>query len=457
LVKAGEAIKSVKASQEAAGKIDSDDGRAAKSATDKAAAELESLRKLLEPATQTAAKAAEEAAGKVTEADKKVKELMTSLQKANDELTAAKRTLDTAKRGVERANEAVKKATDAIPGFEALVKQAEEGAKARDEDLARATAAAKEAEKPIKGVAFSPDGVKFVTIGDDQCIHTWDAASGAAIEVYPASAPLTAAAFSGEKLVVQGEKGAQQWDVLSEWKLERTIGSPDADSVFVDRVTALDFSPDGRTIAVGSGEPSRSGQVLLFDVATGQQKLAIREPHSDTVNCLAFSPDGKQLVSCAADRFVKLWNVADGKPVRSFEGHTHHVLGVAWRPDGRVLVSSGADMVLKVWDARTGDQVRTVQNQFTKEVTSVGFVADDMVVASGGDSKVRLINAANGNSQRDFGGTSEYMYSAAASGDGKTIIAGGLDSVLRIWNDQGQELAKFAAPPRPASERTASK
>ena len=66
------------------------------------------------------------------------------------------------------------------------------------------------------------------------------------------------------------------------------------------------------------------------------------------MNCLAFSPDGQQLASCAADRFIKLWNVADGKFVRSFEGHTHHVLGVAWRADGRVLVSSGADMVLKV-------------------------------------------------------------------------------------------------------------
>ena len=105
---------------------------------------------------------------------------------------------------------------------------------------------------------------------------------------------------------------------------------------------------------------------------------------------------------------------------------------------------------------RTGDQLRTVQNQFTKEVTSVSFVADDMVVACGGDSKVRFINAANGNNQRDFSGPTEYMYSVAASADGKTILAGGLDSILRIWNDQGQELAKFAAPPWP-SEKTAAK
>ena len=148
------------------------------------------------------------------------------------------------------------------------------------------------------------------------------------------------------------------------------------------------------------------------------------------MNCLAFSPDGKQLASCAADRFIKLWNVADGKFVRSFEGHTHHVLGVAWRADGRVLVSSGADMVLKVWDTRT-------RRPAPHGAEPVHQGSDErqlrrrrrLVVASGGDAKVRFINATNGSNQRDFGGTTEYMYSVAASADGKTIVAGGLDSV----------------------------
>ncbi len=140
--------------------------------------------------------------------------------------------------------------------------------------------------------------------------------------------PLSAVAFTGEKVVAIGDKGASVCDLATEWKLERTIGSPDADSLLADRVTALDFSPDGKTLAIGSGEPSRSGQIVLFDLATpASQRWPSKEPHSDTVNCLAFSPDGQQLASCAADRFVKLWNVADGKLVRSFEGHTHHVLG----------------------------------------------------------------------------------------------------------------------------------
>jgi WD40 repeat protein len=451
LAKADEAIKSAKAGQEAAAKIDSDDGRATKAAVEKAVAQIEALRKLLEPAKPVAAKAVEEAVAKFTEAEKKAKELATAHQKASDEEVAAKRNVDTAKRGVERATEAVKKATEAIPGFEALVKAAEGVAKSRDEAVTKSTAESKAAEKPIRSAAFSPDGTLFATAGDDGLLHTWDAATGAAVEVYTdKELPL-----AGTKL--GPEIPPEFWNLTTEWKLVRTLGSPNTDSVLTDRVTALDFSPDGKTLAVGSGEPSRSGQIKLFDLATGEEKLTIKEPHSDTVNCLAFSPDGKQLASCAADRFVKLWNLADGKLVRSFEGHTHHVLGIAWRPDGRVLVSSGADMVLKVWDARSGDQLRTVQNQFTKEVTSVSFVTDDLIVASGGDAKVRFINSTNGSNQRDFPGATEYMYSVTASADGKTILAGGLDSVLRVWNDQGQELAKFSPPPRASGEKTAAK
>jgi WD40 repeat protein len=346
-----------------------------------------------------------------------------------------------------------------MPGFESAVKQREELVKQREAEVQTATAAVAQTEKPLRAVAFSPNGAILATVGDDQLLHTYDAESGAAIEVYEgASGALNVLAFTadGNPLAVAANHSGLIWDLDGEWKLARTIGSPNTAAELVDRVTALDFSPDGALLAVGGGEPSRSGEIKIYKVENGQLVLAVKEPHSDTVNCLEFSPDGQQLASCAADRFVKVWNVTDGKFIRSFEGHTHHVLGVAWRADGRMLVSSGADMVVKVWDTRTGDQLRTIQNQFNKEVTSVGFVGDgDVIVATSGDSRVRFMNAANGGNVRDFGGTAEYMYAGAASADGKTVIAGGLDSVLRIWNDQGQEQAKFAAP-APAPQ-TASK
>jgi WD40 repeat protein len=433
----------------------------AKALADKAVADAEAARKTAEANKLAAEKAITDSKTAMDQADQKLKQVMQSFQKVIDEQTAARRTMETAKRGVDRAAESVKKAAEAIPGVEAVVKTREEAAKAKEQEQTAATTAAKEAEKPLKGVAFSPDGTLLVTVGDDQLLHSWDSESGAAVEVYNgAASPLNVVAFTSDGRAITGaaNNSGALWDFATEWKLVRTIGTPEAGGPLVDRVTALDFSPDGTVIAVGSGEPSRSGEIKLFTVASGELVAALKEPHSDTVNCLAYSPDGQQLASCAADRFIKLWNVADGKFIRSFEGHTHHVLGVSWRADGRMLVSSGADMVLKAWDTRTGDQLRTVQNQFTKEVTCVSFVGDgDLVVASGGDARVRLINPANGNNQRDLPGTADYMYCAAASADGKTILAGGLDSVLRIWNDQGQELAKFAPPPAAPATQSAAK
>jgi WD40 repeat protein len=425
----------------------------AKAVADKAFTDADTVRKTAETNKQAADKGAADAVTALNQADQKVKQVTPNFQKATDERTAAERTLQTAQRGVERAADAVKKATEAVPGVDAKVKTAESTAQQRDQEVQAATAAAPTTEKPLKGIAFAPDGTTFAAVGDDQLLHTYSAETGAPVEVYSAlAAPINVIAFAadGSAITAAANNTGVVWDFATEWKLARTIGSPDMATEFTDRVTALDFSPDGKLLAVGSGEPSRSGEIKIYSTENGQLVLAIKEPHSDTVNCLDFSPDGQQLASCAADRFVKVWNVADGKFVRSYEGHTHHVLGVTWRADGRMLATSGADMVIKIWDTRTGDQLRTVQNQFNKEVTSVQFVGDtDVVVATGGDNRVRFVNASNGGIARDFGGTADYMYAGAASDDGKTILAGGLDSVLRVWNDQGAEFAKFAAPAPP--------
>jgi len=421
--------------------------------------DAEAAKKAADEAKKVTDKAAADALAAFNAADQKVKQIMPMYTKAIDERSAADRTFKAAQRSVERADEAVKKATEALPGFEQAVKDKEEEAKKFDAELVVATKAVTDSEKPGKGAAFSPDGGLFAVVGDDQAVHTYSAETGAAVEVFGGGAPLAGVAFVNDSrlIVAAAANTAQAWDLASEWKLERTIGSADMSDKLVDRVTALDFSPDGKVLATGGGEPSRSGEIKLWDIATGNLILALKEPHSDTVFALDFSPDGKQLASCGADRFVKLFTVADGKFVRSFEGHTHHVLGVAWRADGRLMASSGADNVIKVWDTRTGDQARTVQNQFSKEVTNLSFVGEtDNVIASSGDAKVKLINAANGSNVRDFPGSADYMYSSAASADGKTIIAGGADSTLRVWSDNGQVFATFEAP-KPEGDKTAAK
>jgi WD40 repeat protein len=429
-------------------------------AKNKAAAEVKANTEKAFQAADAAKKAADEAKKKgdeefnkantaFTQADQKVKQVTPVAQKAIDEKTAADRALKAAQRGLERAKEAVVKATEAIPGFDALVKAAEEAAKQQEAKLEGEKKTATESEKPIRSVAFSADGLTLATAGDDQMVHTWDVETGAPIDNFVGQgANSTVLAFLADGRLISGaaNKTAVLWSTVIEWKLERVIGNANTGDMFVDRVTALDFSADGKMLATGGGEPSRSGEIKFWNVENGSLVSALKDPHSDSVFGIEFSPDGKQVASCGADRFVKVHQVADGKFVRSFEGHTHHVLGVTWRADGRILASCGADMAIKVWDVRTGDQQRTIQG-FGKEVTSIHFVADsDNVVASSGDKTVQLKNSANGGNAASLGGAADYMYSAAPTGDGKLIIGGGQDSVVRVWNANGQPFATFEAP-----------
>jgi WD40 repeat protein len=90
--------------------------------------------------------------------------------------------------------------------------------------------------------------------------------------------------------------------------------------------------------------------------------------------------------------------------------------------------------------------LRTIQG-FNKELPSIRFVStSDNVIVAGGDTNVLMRNAANGGNVRNYGGSSDFVYSVDASDDGKTIVAGGQDGVMRIWQENGQVIAAFEPP-----------
>jgi WD40 repeat protein len=431
----------------------------AKGDAEKTFADLETAKKTTTENKQKADKAFTDSQTAFTQAEQKVKQLAPIAQKAVDEKNTADRNAKAAQRSVVRAEESLKKATEAIGGFEAAVKQTEELAKQADMQSQAAQATVQQSEKAFTALALAADGQSFFLAGDDGLIHRRDAETGAPLETFSvAKEGITCLAVvpTGVVLFTKSNAGAV-WSIPMEWKLERTIGSPDDATQIIDRVTAIDFSPDGKFLATGSGEPSRSGEVKIWSLENGQPVRALAEPHSDTVFGLEFSPDGKHIATCAADRFMKVFKVEDGSFVRAFEGHTHHVTGVSWRADGRLLASCGADAVVKIWDANSGDQQRTIQG-LNKEVTSLHFVAEsDNILVAGGANIVRLMNAANGGNVRDFPGIADYMVSAAASFDGKVIAAGGQDSVFRLWDANGQPWATFAPPAPQSVSNTAGK
>ena len=169
-------------------------------------------------------------------------------------------------------------------------------------DLAAAKLAqSKSTARPL-AVMFSADAQRVASLMDDNTLRVWAVVSGAPIEE-------TAAAQMPVKLTANadGTFTASRALTLSTgssptWMLERTLNDK---TWFADRVNAVDFSPDGKTLAAGSGELSRSGDIVLINLATSKSAQIWKERHADAVLCLDFSPDGRLLAPVRRIRLLE--------------------------------------------------------------------------------------------------------------------------------------------------------
>jgi WD40 repeat protein len=330
--------------------------------------------------------------------------------------------------------EAIAAANAAITQAKATLDKAAADLMALKQSLSKATA------KPV-AVSFSADAQRVASMLDDGTLRVWAIASGTAIEESSGNASSTTITTAPDGSFLATKVFKQTAGIRPNWVLERKI---DQKGLFADRVNAVRFSPDGKTLATGGGEPSRSGDVILVDVANGKATVTWKDKHSDTVLCLDFSPDGKRLASGAADKIARITEIASGKQLNLFEGHTHHVMGIAFRSDGRVLATAGAEGTVVTWNMLIGERKKKIEG-WTKEVTSLQFIgATNQIVTSAGDNRVRVVTD-DGSEVRSIANIPDYMQAAVCAANGSTIVGGGEDSLLRIWDAAGKELIAFGA------------
>ena len=420
---------------------------------------LPEKQKAVPPATEaktTAQKAVDEVAAKIkalpggkpdAALDKQLKDAQDKLITTQTAEVSTLAAVSAAQSNVKDAEDDVKRITDSKAANAKSVAAANTAVAAAKtlQDKATADLAAtklaltKATAKPI-AVSFSADALRVASLFDDGALRVWGAATGTPIEESTGkAAAITTMTSAPDGSFVAAKAVTQSVGSSPRWVLERKI---DQKRLFADRVNAVRFSPDGKTLATGGGELSRSGDIIFFDVATGKATKTWREKHADTVLCLDYSPDGKRLASGGADKIARVTDIATGKQLNLFEGHTHHVMGVAFRSDGRVLATAGAEGTVITWDMIIGERKRKIEG-WTKEVTSLQFIgATNQIVTSAGDNRIRIVTD-DGTEVRAMANLPDYMQAAASTPNGSAIIGGGEDSMLRVWDGAGKELAIF--------------
>jgi serine/threonine protein kinase len=220
-----------------------------------------------------------------------------------------------------------------------------------------------------------------------------------------------------------------------------------------DRVNSVAFSPDGKTIVSGSNDET----IKLWDAASGKLKQTLNG-HSNMVETAAFSPDGQTIASGSRDNTIKLWDAANGLLKQTLRGHSDWVESVAFSPDGRTIASGSHDGTIRLWDAATGTLKQTL-NGHSSYVNSVAFSPDGKTIVSGSsDDTTKLWDAATGTLKQTLSGNDDVVTCVAFSPDGKTIVSAlyddtikfehaGTTTFMQILNKENQTGSTFALSP----------
>ena len=345
----------------------------------------------------------------------------------------AKRALTIAENELKLGRKSVVQLTDRDKGAEGEISVAEAAVVEGKAALVESKSDLDAAREPFKAISFSPSDDRVMAFSADGVLSQWWAETGEELDhiAIKGGGIIAGKVLTDRSAIVVDEAG--DVSVVSfdqKWRLKQTLGE---EFEIADRVNALDFSSDGKSLAAGGGDPSRSGEVKIWDLATMEMTHSLSEVHSDVVFGVQFSPDGKLIATGSADRFARVIEIESKKTRHSFEGHTHYVMDVSWQANGRILVSAGGDGMAKLWDVTTGERKKNIEG-FKKEVTGVGFVGDKAeVLASSGDSTMAVYGL-DGKKLRSLEGTKDFIFAEAVSADGRFAAAGTLDGSLRIWD-----------------------
>lgn len=324
----------------------------------------------------------------------------------------------------------------------------------------------------IPAVVFSPDGKTLASAGENR-VKLTDVETGKERLTLKNSRGMSflALAFSpngrwlagGQSKLARRKTQRKNGQVLQTLIYHGEVSIWDAQTGAVkatlndndDPVWGLAFSPDGKLLAVATGpmpdasdndckrECSGVGEVVLWDAEHWTLLRRFRGNAAFLIRALAFSPDGKTLAGGNAmvelrrgapvegkDRFeILLWEVDSGTLKHALSGHLQPVTALAFAPDGRLLASAGRDRALKLWDSQTYALKRSA-SEYMLSLDEMQTIAD----ATGGKASKQAIPPIS------------WLNALVFSADGKSLIGGGGDSIVRFYDVESCKLSQVLKP-----------
>lgn len=290
----------------------------------------------------------------------------------------------------------------------------------------------------VTALATSPDGRTLASGDDTGTIILWDAATGQ--RLYPRlisdTFEIIALAFSpdGQRLFsTDTRENLVVWDTTTG---QRSAWPHVGDGL--DNASVATFSLDGRLKA----SATFLDEIILWDTATGRRIGPALGGHTELINDLAFSPDGRRLASAGHDG-IRLWEVAAGQPAE------HHLLSadvtlgqsVEWTPDGKRLAATFIGHGPILWDAATWDVVVQLEGlaEAFEAIQRIVFTPDSTTLIGGQNTGgiVQLDAATLQATAPGFTGHTDEIQALTLLPDGRTLYSGSADGTIIRWDLTG--------------------
>ncbi|KAK3837305.1 MAG: WD40-repeat-containing domain protein [Linnemannia elongata] len=295
----------------------------------------------------------------------------------------------------------------------------------------------------VHSVTFSQDGLWIATSSADMSVRLWSAKSGIQLSVFEGHERVVSSVaispIHQQIASCSDDHTVRLWDMSNSgsWSFSSAAVAAGLSPGQTGSVSCVAYSPDGQNIVTGGSDRT----VWEWNASTGESSRPILTDYSTTIGCLLYSPDGKQIATAGYDTAVRLNDVAQRGGGGGLElwGHFGVVSGIAFSPCGQWIASSSFDATVRLWDTRAGTPGNILTGHTDGGATCVAYSpSGDRVAAGGEDGSIRIWDStvtAGGETVLELIGHEGSVSAVAYAPVGQRQIAScGIDKTIRLWD-----------------------